>query len=272
MISLILLIIAYTVGIGTVILTRITMKRGYSTREQFLFMLSFFLLILFITLYQTLGTPFDTLSILAVIAVAVTLPRAIWSFRGTAKKAGTGTVLLLAPIPILSLFLIQGPAREYAAYLHLSGSIIYSMVIMNRNRSSSLALSSKVLRKGIPLVTLTALPVILLVDVFGLIAPGAGFHTLPIFYTLLNLLFFRDSLKQLTAGRRVNAEEIVAALPLSEREQEVTLLLLEGLPYSTIGSRLSIAPSTVKTHCSNIYGKLNISNRYQLFGFIMSRN
>lgn len=276
MVSLLLLFIAYTVGIGTVIVTGITMKRGYSTREQFLFILSFLVLIICITMYQTVGSIFGTLSLLSLTAVAAAIPRAIASFRSDVPPGGNRAILLLGTVPVLAAFLMNDPLREYPAYIHLVISITYSMILMNRHRSeSSLAIGASILRKGIPLVTLLALPTILLTDVFGIISlsgtgSDSGFYTLPLFYTLLNLLFFHDSLKQLTEKRIFDSSAVIESLPLTEREREVTALLLEGLPYAAIGSRLNIAPSTVKTHCSNIYEKLSIANRYQLFGFIMN--
>jgi LuxR family maltose regulon positive regulatory protein len=51
--------------------------------------------------------------------------------------------------------------------------------------------------------------------------------------------------------------------PLSERELEVLELFAEGLSNREIASRLFLSPHTVKTHSSNIYGKLNVHNRTQ---------
>jgi len=51
--------------------------------------------------------------------------------------------------------------------------------------------------------------------------------------------------------------------PLSEREIEVLQLIAEGLTYQQIASRLYLAPSTVKVHTRNIYGKLGVNNRTQ---------
>lgn len=52
-------------------------------------------------------------------------------------------------------------------------------------------------------------------------------------------------------------------LKLSNREQEVLVLLKEGLPVSAIARRLYISQSTAKTHISKIYEKLGASNRTQ---------
>lgn len=51
--------------------------------------------------------------------------------------------------------------------------------------------------------------------------------------------------------------------PLSEREIEVLHLITQGLNNQEIAERLTVAPSTVKTHINNIYGKLGVQTRAQ---------
>lgn len=50
---------------------------------------------------------------------------------------------------------------------------------------------------------------------------------------------------------------------LSEREQELLKLLVEGLDYRAIASKLFISPQTVRTHISRIYEKLHINSKAQ---------
>jgi LuxR family maltose regulon positive regulatory protein len=51
--------------------------------------------------------------------------------------------------------------------------------------------------------------------------------------------------------------------PLSVRELEVLRLIDAGLSNQQIADKLSVAPSTVKTHINNIYGKLGVQTRVQ---------
>lgn len=51
------------------------------------------------------------------------------------------------------------------------------------------------------------------------------------------------------------------AEPLSDREQDVLQLLLQGLQNKAIADELHIGVGTVKTHLRNIFGKLEVSNR-----------
>ncbi len=53
------------------------------------------------------------------------------------------------------------------------------------------------------------------------------------------------------------------AEPLSDREQEVLLLVAKGLTNQQIAERLVISIRTVKKHLENIHGKLGVQNRTQ---------
>ena len=48
---------------------------------------------------------------------------------------------------------------------------------------------------------------------------------------------------------------------LTERELEVLLLLVEGLNNTQIAGRLSVSPSTIKSHVSNILSKFGVESR-----------
>jgi NarL family two-component system response regulator LiaR len=50
-------------------------------------------------------------------------------------------------------------------------------------------------------------------------------------------------------------------LDLTEREREVLALMVEGLNNTQIAGRLSVSPSTIKSHVSNILSKLGVTSR-----------
>jgi NarL family two-component system response regulator LiaR len=53
----------------------------------------------------------------------------------------------------------------------------------------------------------------------------------------------------------------VPGLDLTEREREVLALMVEGLNNTQIAGRLSVSPSTIKSHVSNILSKLGVASR-----------
>jgi NarL family two-component system response regulator LiaR len=50
---------------------------------------------------------------------------------------------------------------------------------------------------------------------------------------------------------------------LSPREHEVLVLIAQGLSYQEIADQLFVSLSTVKTHASNIFSKLDVQRRTQ---------
>ena len=62
----------------------------------------------------------------------------------------------------------------------------------------------------------------------------------------------------------INVHKKLAAIPLSNKERQVMELLLQGLPNKVIAEQLYISERTVKFHCSNLYKKINIENRFEL--------
>ncbi len=50
-------------------------------------------------------------------------------------------------------------------------------------------------------------------------------------------------------------------LDLTERERDVLLLMIEGLNNTQIAGKLTVSPSTIKSHVSNILSKLGAASR-----------
>jgi DNA-binding CsgD family transcriptional regulator len=69
----------------------------------------------------------------------------------------------------------------------------------------------------------------------------------------------------------IQADKISIFTNLSEREKQVTALLLQGKTYRTIAGELFISENTVKYYVKNIYSKFNIKSRTELINVIVKK-
>ena len=74
------------------------------------------------------------------------------------------------------------------------------------------------------------------------------------------------------ALRRGAAQGTGVLETLSQREREVLALMAEGMSNQQIATHLGISDKTVKTHVSNVLGKLGLTNRTELAAFFARRN
>lgn len=58
-------------------------------------------------------------------------------------------------------------------------------------------------------------------------------------------------------------KSVISTLSLTSREKEILYLILEGLTNQEVGQYLNISVHTVKNHVTNIFKKLNVSDRIQ---------
>jgi len=61
-------------------------------------------------------------------------------------------------------------------------------------------------------------------------------------------------------------------LDLTEREREVLTLMIEGLNNTQIAGRLTVSPSTIKSHVSNILAKLGVASRTEAVTLALRHN
>ena len=72
----------------------------------------------------------------------------------------------------------------------------------------------------------------------------------------------KEKVVEVTAPQNIDRERITS-LGISDRELEVLRLISEGLSNQEIGERLFIAESTIKTHVSSLFVKLDVKRRTQ---------
>lgn len=78
---------------------------------------------------------------------------------------------------------------------------------------------------------------------------------------------FQDVVGALITGKSTDRlTTLQHSFGLSEREVQITQLLLGGESLRKIGEELGIRENTVKTHTSNIYNKMGVNSRIELMG------
>ena len=58
---------------------------------------------------------------------------------------------------------------------------------------------------------------------------------------------------------------------LTQRERQITQLLLRGHSSKSVARELDIAPGTVMVHKRNLFSKLGITSQYELFSLFIDR-
>lgn len=76
----------------------------------------------------------------------------------------------------------------------------------------------------------------------------------------------------ITLPQKETTEKEKTAFNLTQREQEILQLLVQGLLYKEIGDRLDISPNTAKKHVINIYEKLHVNSRAQVIHIAHKNN
>ena len=78
--------------------------------------------------------------------------------------------------------------------------------------------------------------------------------------------------KQVLVDNTIINEAAIAKLGLSSRELEILEMIAKGMSNQEIGNALFISLSTVKTHTSNLFSKLNVKRRTQAIEIARSSN
>ena len=75
-------------------------------------------------------------------------------------------------------------------------------------------------------------------------------------------LYINRRKKQQSQSQEIDFEKI-KDLGISNREYEVLVQIANGLSNKEIGEKLHISESTIKTHVSNLYTKMDVKSRFQ---------
>ena len=233
------------------------------------------------TVYNIFTLWITILSILLTTVLLMMFSRyLITLLPATAAQRRIGQIIIyaiMATFLFLSLFLIIGKSdgnwitalNMTFSYHFFSGSML--MVILGATSlffiKKATSWEQKSLLKGIaysflPLLITLPLDIIFFRNHTFKLA-YVNFSILVVhLYNFINRHYFRQ---YEMPDPKLSVPLLQDSLGLSPREMEIVALLLEGKTNKEIGEQLFISSNTVKTHVKNIYGKLNISNRIQLY-------
>lgn len=82
---------------------------------------------------------------------------------------------------------------------------------------------------------------------------------------------YRDSREAGRSEEKLTITEVTEKYELTKREHTILKMLLEGMDNAAICGELSISVNTLKKHILNIYRKLGIKNRVQMFKMIKEK-
>lgn len=99
---------------------------------------------------------------------------------------------------------------------------------------------------------------------------------IPLFYLCYSILFLQYFIKTyrtdlISSNSSTNIDELNDYLNragISPREKEIITLIMKGDSNKKISNQLYISLSTVKTHVSNIFQKLNVESRFEIMSKI----
>ena len=157
----------------------------------------------------------------------------------------------------LSLYMLACAQRRYASYKLLKRCTVIFVIL-----SPITTISDEITAAYIP----SALPVVALVYIVVMLF--LFLLTLPFSYKDLFSSSWLDGLRMedmALIGEKVEAADRFSGYGLTPRQKEVATLLLAARTRRQISGELGLSESTVKTHTSELYKKLGINSRVELF-------
>ncbi|MBN2212852.1 MAG: hypothetical protein JW723_01295 [Bacteroidales bacterium] len=279
-----LLILAYTIGIATIVVQIICYLKQIEYIETILFSASFLLLILMSTLQEFgLFANNDTtsrstlLSSVLLIVFSTTIPVNIHKeriIRYPVIKSGLFLITALILCLIVISLHLKGELKETNIIIsvYLSVAILYSMFTVLMSKPSVLIRGREKQERFVALVIIISvvLSMPFLVFVYRndlwmnyLLYSPYFLSAICIFLCLFKLpddirrLFLFSVRSEIETTKLDNYQ-------ITSRETEVLKLLVQGKSYKEIGDALFISIPTVKTHVTNIYQKLKVKNKVEL--------
>lgn len=287
-VELILLLLAYSIGLITIIIQLICYRKKMENLVTILFAASFLFLIVVLTaqglgnMYSNrVGQILEPLLSWAMLFLGLTTAlnihqERIFGIRNPADKLVIGlfvmagiTVLILQLVGEIVMSQLIASVIMFAAIAWGMGLVLATKPAMSIHHRNQIERQTSWLFFGL---------VILLAGLYlaqeffpqtGLRLPD-GPYIVSLFFIFLCIGKILDDLKRLSllSDQQPINPHMITNLGISPRETEVMDLLMKGSSYQQIADQLFISLPTVKTHVSNIYRKAGVSNKVGLINLI----
>lgn len=187
-------------------------------------------------------------------------------------------ILLFLFISLFSIFFMSKGDWIYAMNLTLGYHFLCGSFLMASHGIASLFYIRKAhtreeesLLKGI---SVTFLPLLIFFPLDMLFLKNHSFRLAYVSFSVLVVyLYFFISRNYFRSYENPGddikpAGDFLSRSDLSQREQEIAILLIEGHTNADIGEKLFISVNTVKSHIKSIYKKLHVGNRVRLMHLV----
>lgn len=303
--------LAYTILLAFLITSLIkALTKNKSDIFHFLMILSCSLLMIGTTLIIIIGTENKSLLIILQIISTSGVCLGIYSIPAFAlnlspseyKKSRNDKILkILVTISIIFFLLsIYNYFARKSVFLFFIVYIFYFLVIGVTSILGVISINKKnenekdnkfwpLYLKKLGIVSIIFVPIFALIDLFGgfgfnpiVKIYNLGFRFFPLFFVIWSFIYFTQLVKSSpikilneidnSSIELNNFSSNISELALSSREKEVLELLLSGLSYKQIATKLSISMSTVKTHICRIYEKTGTNSKIELMNKILNKS
>lgn len=274
-IEYILLGITYTTLCISLFLQWVCYKRNIENIETLAFTVSLLLLVISISLSPLFPVDETTnvSTLIAMVFVSVATFFDAWSGRNHAvKMVYKKTYFSLAIIVLIGIFVGYFSRSlvsvEYSVVAFLIASVLSSIALVQFSKPLKKYEHLEKSNKLFAIIFSILVPTYLIFH-FGFEKEYQHFQIgflLYIAFALLALHKIYDDLQRLSLVNRTvePQKQHFKNYGLTEREEEIARLLVQGITYQIISEQLFISLPTVKTHASNIYKKCHVKSRHEL--------
>ncbi len=286
--EIILFILAYTIGVITLFLQIVCYKRKIEHIETILFIGSFFLLIMALSVsllfdisHHAENEKLEAIVYLCMVLLGLTTPLNIFVERHIkVPKLITVTLYIVSAVLFLlvvSTFVVGVyPFTDTVVSTFIGVSVISSMVLLRNTKPHQRIKHREKIERRMAVAFIVVLPLTLFIEFFSEKFERLNFLqtdtiiTVPVLFIMMATSKFLDDLTRLSLFKPENTiiQQNVTNYNLTPREFEIAELLIKGFSYAQISGSLFISMPTVKTHVTNIYKKVNVNNKMELFNTI----